>query len=324
MSTCGFNAPVELWAEGIPDGAIGYFDEYGVPPFETIFNLEFDDSVKEGTYDVKIFAGYGQEVSSASVEIVVTNTPYILLGTTIANPEDVVTLEGHGFAADSFFDVFFDGKPLKTGKTDSVGVISTEIEIPSDTPDGRHTVLVKDTTNGGVSAPTTASATLITPLGNPEEAEECAYELPLSAGWNMVSFPCLPEDASFSNILGGIGFYQVLTWDGTSYITPSTAEASVGYWVLVLEDTSVCLLTLWEGNPVESYELDLPAGWSMIGSILPCIVDADCVFPSFYQLLTWDGTSYVTSAVIEPGKGYWALVLEPTHITVDDSCCLPS
>jgi rhodanese-related sulfurtransferase len=117
----------------------------------------------------------------------------------------------------------------------------------------------------------------------------------LSAGWNMVSFPCLPDDASFSNILSSVGFYQVLTWDGTSYVTPDTAEAGRGYWVLVLTDTTV---TVADGIPVASYELDLPAGWSMIGSILPCTVDADCVFPDFYQLLTWDGTSYVTATTI--------------------------
>ena len=54
----------------------------------------------------------------------------------------------------------------------------------------------------------------------------------------------------------------------------------------------------------------------MIGSVIGKAVNADEVFPGFYQLLTWDGTSYITSAVIEPGKGYWALVLESTTITV--------
>ena len=148
---------------------------------------------------------------------------------------------------------------------------------------------------------------------------EVHFELHLSAGWNMVSFPCLPEDASFSNIFSEVAFYQVLTWDGTSYVTPTTAEAGWGYWVLVLTGTTVIITC---DNLVESYERDLPAGWSMIGSIIICTVDADCVFPSFYQLLTWDGASYVPSAVIAPGKGYWALVLESTQIVVDSSCCV--
>ena len=104
-----------------------------------------------------------------------------------------------------------------------------------------------------------------------------------------------------------------MTWDGSSYITPTSAEVGVGYWVLVLEETTV---SLENASPVTSYELELPAGWSMIRSIYDQTVNADDVFPGFYQLLTWDGSSYVSSTTIEPGKGYLALVLEPTTITV--------
>jgi len=148
----------------------------------------------------------------------------------------------------------------------------------------------------------------------------CYFELRLSVGWNMVSFPCLPEDPKFSNILSGVGYYQVLTWNGTSYIKPVIAEAGRGYWILVLEDTTVTIY----GLPVERYELDLPAGWSMIGSIYDCTVNANLVFPGWYQLLTWNGTSYVKTTTIEPGKGYWVCVLQPTHIVVDKSKVMTS
>jgi len=158
--------------------------------------------------------------------------------------------------------------------------------------------------------------TIVTPVTTSVRLRFTASSLALSGGWNMVSFPCIPmDDASFSNIFNGIGYYQVLTWDGVSYVPldPSDqAEAGKGYWVLVLEDAIVTIY----GMPVESYELDLPTGWSMIGSIYPCTVDANLVFPSTYQLLTWDSTGYVTVTTIEPGKGYWVLLFEPTHIVV--------
>ena len=142
----------------------------------------------------------------------------------------------------------------------------------------------------------------------------CVFlSLELSTGWNMVSFSCLPEDPSFSTIFSGVPFYQVLTWDGSSYVTPTEVEAGVGYWVLVLQETTV---SIENADPVTGYSKSLPAGWSMIGSIYGETVDADTVFPGFYQLLTWDGSSYVTSTIIEPGKGYWVLVLEPTTINV--------
>jgi len=139
------------------------------------------------------------------------------------------------------------------------------------------------------------------------------YVVDLDAGWNMVSFPCIPEDASFSSIFSDVGFYQVLTWDGSGYVTLPIAEAGIGYWVLVLEETTI---SIENAIPVTSYTKSLPAGWSMIGSIYGESVNADDVFPGFYQLLTWDGSGYVTSTIIESGKGYWALVLEPTTITV--------
>jgi hypothetical protein len=140
------------------------------------------------------------------------------------------------------------------------------------------------------------------------------FSLSLNAGWNMVSFPVIPDDTSFASIFSGVDFYQVVTWTGTSYVTPTDVEAGVGYWVLVLSATEVTV----EGTPVESYEVDLPAGWSMIGGIYDVTVDAGDVFPDFYQLETWSGTSYVTATTIEPGKGYWALVLTTTHIVVEE------
>jgi subtilisin family serine protease len=137
--------------------------------------------------------------------------------------------------------------------------------------------------------------------------------LQLEAGWNMVSFPVIPDDTSFASIFSGADFYQVVTWTGMSYTTPTNVEAGRGYWVLMLSPTTITL----EGTPVKSYEVDLPAGWSMIGGIYDVTVDADDVFPEHYQLVTWTGTSYVTATTIEPGKGYWVLVLEETYIIVD-------
>jgi YVTN family beta-propeller protein len=139
-----------------------------------------------------------------------------------------------------------------------------------------------------------------------------SHDLVLNAGWNMVSFPILPADTSFASIFSGKGYYQVLTWSGTSYVTPSDVEAGKGYWILVLSDTTISI----EGNPVNSYSSDLPAGWSMIGSVNGGVVNCASVFLGYYQMLTWTGTSYTTATTIEPGKGYWALVLTPTHITI--------
>jgi hypothetical protein len=141
-------------------------------------------------------------------------------------------------------------------------------------------------------------------------------EIQLKPGWNMVSFPVLPTNTSVSNIFSGGGFYEVLTWSGTSYTIPTKVEAGRGYWVLVLYPTTLNVT----GVPKESYELDLPAGWSMIGSVYNATVSGSSVFPAYYELVTWTGTGYVDAKPvgIECDKGYWALVMTPTHITVQN------
>ncbi len=142
---------------------------------------------------------------------------------------------------------------------------------------------------------------------------EYTLTLNLNAGWNMVSFPVTPiNDTSFAGIFSGSGYYQVITWSETSYVTATSIEAGCGYWVLVLAPTTLTIT----GIPTRTYSQDLPAGWSMIGSTITASTDANTVFPGYYQLLTWSGTSYLASTTIEQGNGYWALVLTPTNIIV--------
>ena len=46
----------------------------------------------------------------------------------------------------------------------------------------------------------------------------------------------MSDGTGFDDVLGGVGFYQVSTWDGSTYVVPTVVEAGRGYWVLVLED----------------------------------------------------------------------------------------
>ena len=138
---------------------------------------------------------------------------------------------------------------------------------------------------------------------------DLTFTLELFAGWNMVSLPVLPDDPLASTVLSGIEFNQLVTWSGTGYVTASEFEAGRGYWLLVMEDTNVTI----SGTPVQSLNLTLAPGWSMIGGPDNDVPTADA-FPGFYQLVTWTGTGYTSATVFEPGKGYWALVLEETQI----------
>ncbi len=137
--------------------------------------------------------------------------------------------------------------------------------------------------------------------------------LSLKTGWNMVSFSVIPTSGtSFDSIFHGLDYYSVRTWTGTSYTTPSNVEIGRGYWVLVLAPTTLSIT----GIPVTSYSLDLTTGWSMIGSVNQGTVSDAMVFPGFYQSLTWTDNSYISATTIEPGIGYWVVVLAPVHIDV--------
>ncbi len=141
------------------------------------------------------------------------------------------------------------------------------------------------------------------------QSQGVTVTLELDTGWNMVSLPVDPVDPSANSVLGGVGFYQLVAWSGTGYISASEFEEGRGYWLLVLQDTNVSVT----GALVNEVNLTLSPGWSMVGGTDDEVQAAD-VFPGFYQLVTWTGTGYTPATVFEPGKGYWALVLEETQI----------
>ena len=140
-------------------------------------------------------------------------------------------------------------------------------------------------------------------------SSEVEFTLELRAGWNMVSLPVVPDDASAVSVLGGVGFYQLVTWSGTGYVTSTEFEAGRGYWLLVLENKNVTV----SGEPIDTLVLSLSPGWSLVGGP-NCIIQAADVFPGFYQFAMWSGSGYVSTSSFEPGKGYWTLVLDEIQI----------
>jgi len=61
--------------------------------------------------------------------------------------------------------------------------------------------------------------------------------LNLDPGWSMVSGP--NSDVSAGDVFPG--FYQLVTWGGSGYITASEFKPCKGYWALVLEETQMHL-----------------------------------------------------------------------------------
>jgi len=172
LSVDGFSDMIELSVEGVPLGAYYYFDpSSGIPPFETVLTIVLEYA-QEGVYDFNVSAIFCSETLRLPFKLDITSSPYITLEALIANPGDNVALQGYGFTANASYNTYLNGQLLKTGEVGADGMISTNIEIPTDIQDGVHTVLVED--EAGIQASTTFS----TPRQEVEEEEGGPFEVP--------------------------------------------------------------------------------------------------------------------------------------------------
>ncbi|MCK4222490.1 MAG: hypothetical protein KAX25_06405, partial [Dehalococcoidia bacterium] len=149
--------------------------------------------------------------------------------------------------------------------------------------------------------------------------EEREIQIPLKAGWNMVSVPVIPADTSVSSVFPGAEV--VYTWDPItrSYYVPTDVEPEKGYWVAVIADTNITMT----GVIVSTWTSSLTAGWNMIGSIYGKDVD----FTDPYDnpdgsvqgfAYWWDPStrSYALTYTLESKKGYWAAATQNCQLTL--------
>jgi hypothetical protein len=145
-------------------------------------------------------------------------------------------------------------------------------------------------------------------------APSVQFTFRLRAGWNMISFPVMPDNKNPHSIFPGD--YTMFKWNaaGKQYVlcTDDNIENGVGYWFYVSAAENV----LVSGTPVNSLALPLSAGWNLIGSPLggasiasPDDTPDGSVLPYAF---TWDAenrkyTPPITDLVA--GAGYWVYAL---------------
>lgn len=128
-------------------------------------------------------------------------------------------------------------------------------------------------------------------------------------GWNLVSLPRQPADRSalavFPTSYAGTSY----GYDG-SYVRSDTLIVGRGYWLKFPDAGAEAV----EGSDLSTVEVDVIAGWNMVGS-----VDREIAAPvggiiagSFFGY----GDGYSTAATLKPGKGYWVKCLESGTITI--------
>jgi len=242
----------------------------------------------------------------------------------------VVTILGRGFSRDGTIrGITIDGVPLDIVGDEipigSEGSFTTEITI-GNLPYGERIVNVTDDVywdtatfvvvhnklDVTINAPQSVSIGSIVEIdgrlhwdnGSAMADARLLVEFRLLYGsqWNELSSPKTDVNGSF-----------VFQW-----IPPATGEYLIGFdlWdesVEWVDENKIQFEILVDVIADSVYLMNLSAGWNMISSY-NVKANASDIFPGFYQLVTWDGSGYKAVTRMEPGKGYWALVLEDTQI----------
>ncbi len=135
---------------------------------------------------------------------------------------------------------------------------------------------------------------------------EASYDVPVTAGWNMVSVPLTVADYT-KTVLFPTATSPAFAYIG-SYVTQTTLENGIGYWLkFPPSSTSVPMSGLARSTDSVSV---LP-GWNMIGSLtLP--FGTDKITPSSGVVVTSPyygyNNGYQIATTINPGKAYWVKV----------------
>ncbi|MBM2825241.1 MAG: hypothetical protein HW402_905, partial [Dehalococcoidales bacterium] len=149
---------------------------------------------------------------------------------------------------------------------------------------------------------------------------EVTVQIPLKAGWNMVSLPVIPTNTAFTSVFPTA--LVVYTWNPVTkaYSSAANLETAKGYWVAVTSDTVATIA----GVPLLSWSTSIKAGWNMAGSVLSTVGvsftnpndDPDGSVLAFNYWWNPVSKSYAYGTTIEAGKGYWIAATRDASLTV--------
>jgi hypothetical protein len=145
-------------------------------------------------------------------------------------------------------------------------------------------------------------------------------EIPLVAGWNLISFPMTPEPSVPTLLLaspGGTGAERLFLgpvwyWDDGSYRyrDAATIEPKRAYWVYGSEAASLTMQVAWV--PPADPAVEMVSGWNLVGPVgfgevvIPVWVATGFPVPG-EDIWGWDGANYThpEQNKLTGGRGYW-------------------
>lgn len=131
------------------------------------------------------------------------------------------------------------------------------------------------------------------------------FQLALNAGWNFVSLPLTPADASVAGVFQGRNAGGVWGWMSGSFRTVEQIEPGLCYWVYCTP-AGAGTVTIG-GTALDSSVVQLTTGWNAVGP------RPDYMRPSHPKILgpAWGWSAEqqqyqaVTGGALAPGQGYW-------------------
>lgn len=123
------------------------------------------------------------------------------------------------------------------------------------------------------------------------------------AGWNMVGLPLRIPHQAYQQIFSRGIANQLFGFRG-AYNKHDTLAPGRGYWLRMSEE----FLEEMEGEPIDSIDVDLQAGWNMIAGVsrsvsLSAISDPQSVLAE--GSVFGFGGAYIAVDSLHPGFGYW-------------------
>jgi hypothetical protein len=136
-------------------------------------------------------------------------------------------------------------------------------------------------------------------------------QVPLSAGWNMVSLPVLTLHDSLVEVYPtSIAPYAFAYTAPQGYVQRYVLQVGTGYWAKF----PAGMLQAVGGAPVSPDSIPVAAGWNMIGSITFSVDTATVTsIPAGIRNSNFFGYNGALSSVatLDPGKAYWVKVSAP-------------
>ena len=140
-------------------------------------------------------------------------------------------------------------------------------------------------------------------------SSEVRSNILLGAGWNLISIPVIPADASVDTIFGDKITPPVYEYDA-GYKSVTSLEPKKGYWVLADSPVGIDIIGTVPADP----EVTVVPGWNLIGPVSPDVQVSS--FANITPPVYGYDAGYKSVETLEQTRGYWVLTSAETTLIV--------